>query len=135
MSLSKRLYEEQSERGWSSVGKYICADCLTSPPLKAIVAENVEELRCDYCEREADEPIAADTDVVMTHIGEGFRSEYTDPANELPYETAEGGYQGHWFHTDDLLDYIGEEIGCDEFVQDLVDAYSDTAWCDRDYFG
>jgi hypothetical protein len=135
MGLTKRLYEEQLERGWSSVGKYICAECLTSPPLKEIVAENVEEMHCDYCEREADEPIGADTDVVMTHIGEGFRSEYTDPANVLPYESAEGGYQGEWFHTDDLVWRIGEEIGCDDFVQDLVDAYSDTAWCDRDYFG
>jgi hypothetical protein len=135
MRLTKRLYEEQLERGWSSVGKYICVDCLTSPPLKEIVAENVEETHCDYCEREAEEPIAADTDVVMTHIGESFRSEYTDPANVLYYETAEGGYQGDWFHTDDLVERIGEDIGCDGFVEDLIDAYSDGAWCDRDYYG
>ena len=139
VSLTKRLYEEQLERGWSSVGKYVCAACLSSPPLRDIVAENVEEMYCDYCEREADEPIAADTDVVMSHIGDSFRSQYTDPANVLPYETAEGGYQGDWFHTDDLIWRIGEEIGCDEFVQDLTDAYSDAysdaAWCERDYFG
>lgn len=69
----------------------------------------------------------------MTHIGESFRSEYTDPANVLYYETAEGGYQGDWFHTDDLVARIGEDIGCDAFVEDLIDAYSDEAWCDRDY--
>jgi HEPN/RES N-terminal domain 1/RES domain len=135
MGLTKRLYEEQLERGWASIGKYICAECLTSPPLKEIAAENVEEPRCDYCDREAAEPIAADTDIVMTHIGESFRSEYTDPANILPYETAEGGYQGEWFHTDDLVLRIGEEIGCDDFVTDLIDAYADEAWCDRDHFG
>ena len=64
-----------------------------------------------------------------------FRTEYTDPANVLPYESAEGGYQGQWFHTDDLVWQIGEEIGCDGFVEDLVAAYGDTAWCDADYFG
>jgi hypothetical protein len=135
MGLAKRLYEEQLERGWSSVGKYICADCLSSSPLKEVVAENVEETHCDYCERETEEPIAADTDVVMTHIGESLRTEYTDPANVLYYETAEGGYQGEWFHTDDLVARIGEAIGCDGFVEDLIDAYSDEAWCDRDYYG
>ncbi len=135
MGLTKRLYEEQLERGWSSVGKYICADCLDSEPLKEIVAENVEETHCDYCKREGEGAIAADTDVVMTHIGESFCSEYTDPANLLYYETAEGGYQGDWFHTDDLVARIGEDIGCDAFVEDLIDAYSDEAWCDRDYHG
>jgi HEPN/RES N-terminal domain 1/RES domain len=135
MGLTKRLYEEQLERGWSSLGKYICADCLASAPLKEVVAENVEGVHCDYCDRVAAEPIATDTDILMTHIGESFRSEYTDPANVLPYETAEGGYQGEWFDTDDLVWRIGEEIGCDEFVNDLIDAYSGSAWCDRDYFG
>lgn len=129
------MYMEELERGWSSLGKYICADCLTSAPLKEIAAENVEETSCDYCGRESEEPIAADTDIVMSHIGDSFRTEYTDPANVLPYESAEGGYQGIWFHTDDLVLQIGEEIGCEEFVEDLVSAYGDSAWCDADYFG
>jgi HEPN/RES N-terminal domain 1 len=58
-----------------------------------------------------------------------------DPANVLPYETAEGGYQGDWFHTWDLTWTLGEDIGADDFVEDIVRAYGNTGWCDRDYFG
>jgi hypothetical protein len=70
----------------------------------------------------------------MEHIEESIESEWTDPANELPYETAEGGYQGEWCQSDDLFWTLGEEIGVDEFVADVIAAFGDRAWCRRDYF-
>jgi hypothetical protein len=131
MGLMKRLLELD----WTPIGKAICADCLTSPPLRAIAEENLDEEDCEYCGRTAGEPIAVNTDILMEHIDESLKTEWTDPANVLAYETAEGGYQGEWCDTDDLLLTIGEEIGSDEFVQDVVTAYGDYAWCDRDYYG
>lgn len=133
MSLIKRWLEEREERGWDSIGKAICPDCLTNLALKALTEDNLEESVCDYCGRRG-EAVACDTDVVMTRIGESFSTEYTDPVEELPYETAEGGYQGDWFNTHDLVWKIGEEIGGDAFLADLITAYGDKAWCERDYF-
>jgi len=129
----KRLLEEISERGWESIGKAICPDCLNDPSLRAIAGDNLDEDECDYCGRTGDN-IATDADVVMTHIGESFHTEYRDPVHELPYETAEGGYQGEWMHTDDLLHTLGEDIGCDEFVEDVIQAFGLYGWCQRDYF-
>ena len=84
--------------------------------------------------RSEGENVAADTDVVMTRIGESFRTEYRDPVHELPYDTGEGGYQGDWFHTYELVEKLGEEIGCDEFVEDVIAAFGMNGWCERDYF-
>lgn len=88
MSLTKRLLE----LGWTPIGKAICCECVANPALRVIVEENLAFDKCDYCGKTGEE-IAADTDVVMEHIEESIETEWTDPANELPYETAEGGYQ------------------------------------------
>jgi hypothetical protein len=133
MGLAKRMLEEIWERGWESIGKSICPDCLENPALKELAADNLDEDECDYCGREG-ENVAVDTDVVMTRIGESFHSEYRDPVHELPYDSGEGGYQGDWFHTYDLLDRLGEEIGVQEFVDDMIQAFGLQGWCERDYF-
>ncbi len=133
MGGAKRLMEEIWERGWTSIGTSICPECLDNPALKELAQEHLDSDRCDYCEREG-ENIAADTDVVMTRIGLSFHTEYRDPVHELPYETAEGGYQGEWFDTWDLLEQLGEDIGHERFVEDLVQAFSDSGWCQQDYF-
>jgi hypothetical protein len=133
MGQAKRLLEEIWERGWSPIGKAICPECLDNPALKELAEENLDSDQCDYCEREG-ENVAADTDVVMTRIGESFHTEYRDPAHELPYETREGGYQGEWFDTWDLVDRLGEEIGDPDFVEDMILAFDNRGWCQRDYF-
>jgi len=133
MGLAKRMLEEIWERGWESIGKSICLDCLISPPLKELAEDHLDEDECDYCGRQG-ENIATDTDVVMERIGVSFHSEYRDPVHELPYESREGGYQGDWFFTDDLIERLGEDIGTQEFVDDVVSAFGMNGWCERDYF-
>lgn len=133
MGHTKRMLEEIWERGWESIGKSICVDCLENPALKELAADNLDEDECDYCGRE-DEKVAVDTDIVMTRIGESFHSEYRDPVHELPYDSGEGGYQGDWLDTYDLLDRLGEDIGCQEFVDDMIQAFGLQGWCELDYF-
>jgi hypothetical protein len=133
MGLAKRMLEEIWERGWESIGKSICPHCLQNSALRNLASENLDEDACDYCGREG-ENVATDTDVVMTRIGESFHSEYRDPVHELPHDSGEGGYQGEWFHTYDLLDRLGEDIGCEAFVDDVIRAFGLHGWCERDYF-
>jgi hypothetical protein len=133
VGLTKRLLEEQLERGWTSIGKNICEQCVTNSALKHVVTDNLDADKCEYCGRTG-EAIAADTDYVMERIGASFETEYTEPVEELPYETAEGGYQGDWFDTWELYYRLGEDIGVDAFVEDMVNAYGDRGWCQRDYF-
>jgi hypothetical protein len=127
------MLEEIWERGWESIGKSICLECLENAALKDLAAENLDHDECDYC-GETGANIATDTDVVMTRIGVSFHTEYRDPVHELPYETAEGGYQGDWFDTYDLVYRLGEDIGTQEFVEDMVRAFGGQGWCQRDYF-
>jgi hypothetical protein len=127
------MLEEIWERGWESIGKSICPHCLENTALRQLAADNLDADECDYCGRTG-ENVAADADVVMTRIGESFHSEYRDPVHELPYDSGEGGYQGEWFHTYDLLDRLGEDIGCQEFVDDVVHAFGLRGWCQLDYF-
>ncbi len=70
----------------------------------------------------------------MEAIGEAFRSEFADPMEELPYESREGGYQGVLFDTWKLFFRIGEAIGVEEFVDDVITAFGACEWCRRDYF-
>lgn len=133
MGLAKQMLEEIWERGWKSIGKSICPDCLESAALKKLAEENLDTDECDYCGREGSR-VATDTDVVMTRVGESFQSEYRDPVHELPYDSGEGGYQGEWFDTYDLVDHLGEDIGHEDFVQDIILAFNTNGWCQRDYF-
>jgi HEPN/RES N-terminal domain 1/RES domain len=125
--------KELLELGWTPIGKSICPDCVTNPALKAIVEENLAWERCDYCGRQG-ETVAADTYALMEHITESIETEWAEPVEELPYETAEGGYQGDWCTFDELVHELGEDIGCDEFVDDVIAAYGGRGWCQRDYF-
>src|SRR5438270_13723623 len=92
MGLTKRMLEERWERGWESIGKAICPKCLTNEALRVVAEENLDEDECDYCGRQGDN-VASDTDVVMTHIGDSFHTEYRDPVHELPYDSGEGAYE------------------------------------------
>ena len=98
-----------------------------------MIAENLDADACDYCGRTG-KAIAADSDHVMSQIGGSFETEYAEPVEELPYETAEGGYQGDWFDTWELYFRVGEDIGVDAFVEDMIVAYGDRGRCQRDYF-
>jgi hypothetical protein len=51
MGLAKRMLEESWERGWGSIGKSICPDCLENPTLKELAEENFDADECDYCGR------------------------------------------------------------------------------------
>lgn len=131
MSLTKRLLEEREERGWESLDKAICPGCLSDPALKALAEETLDADQCAYCQRTG-EAVACDTDLILERIGEGFRFEFTHPAEVLFYETREGGYQGDVFETHDLIWKLDREIGDDAFVEDVVRAFGSTPWTDRE---
>src|SRR2546421_626850 len=117
----KRWLEERDARGWDSLGKAICPDCLSDEALKLLAADNLDSDRCDYCGRAGDN-VACDTDVVMTRIGEGLAEDYVDPI-EVLYYGEDGGWEGDVHETDDVFELIEETVGREEFVSDVVAAY------------
>jgi hypothetical protein len=85
------------------------------------------------------EPIAAPLDEVIQHIKNCLHMHYDDPANAgLPWESAEGGYQGAIYDTDEVFEALGLDFPKDKGDR-LRDAISNgldnILWSDADPFG
>lgn len=137
MGLTKHKMMEEEGRGWrDGPERYVCAECADDEFLAEQVKDAAEQTRCDYCDAESSDgaPIAAPVNVLLQLVGETINHYWTDPAEELPYESAEGGFQGHFVHTRELLT---DEIGMDwpESLLDEVEAsLTNEVWCRRHYF-
>lgn len=79
----------------------------------------------------------ADFDEHVAYILSCVEDRYTDPADELPYESAEGGYQGAVLDSEDLLQQIGLELPNDKgkLFDDIASSLANDFWCEKDYFG
>lgn len=133
MGLTKRLLEEQWERGWSSVDRSICARCLSDSALRNEVVSAVEFGQCDYCGRGGNgDPIAAPVDVVLEAVVQGLRSEYEDPLEEVAWSSADGGYQMPVSDTWHLLQEH-EVTENAKLLTDLAGAV-EQQWCQRNVY-
>jgi HEPN/RES N-terminal domain 1/RES domain len=142
MGRAKDWEMEQEERGWWSVpGKYVCAECFEEDFLREFVRNHAEVSKCDYCGSTAEDLtgdenalIAAPLDTVLEIIAEGLRSEWNDANSEnIPYESAEGGYQADTQDTYDLVwDYVDPTN--EEIAEAIINALPDHAWVERDYW-
>lgn len=84
--------------------EYICGECFNDKGMKDFCSVHAVSEECDFCGATADEPIAAPIDDVTAHINSCVHEHFDDPANAgLPYESAEGGYQGTTYDSDEVL--------------------------------
>lgn len=116
----------------------VCPDCFDDEGLKDFVRCKVRANACTFCANESDTPIAASMGDVLDYINECLRLEYDMAEEYLPYETAEGGYIGEYWNTDDLLVEECElELPNDtsgDLFQALCDGLGLLLWCRRDPF-
>jgi len=114
----------------SSDADHVCSECFSDEGLKEFVAANAQSAECSFCGASAAEAIAAPLDEVIAHIAACIGEHFDDPANTLPYESAEGGYQGTTYTTDEVfadidLDFPNDSDGrlhdaiCDGLGNDL----------------
>ena len=89
-----------------SQDEFVCGACFNDDGLKEFVSAHAGENECSFCGAVSDEPIAAPIDEVIDYIGECIGRYYDDPANTLPYESAEGGYQGTTYTTEEVLEAV-----------------------------
>src|SRR5437899_1980710 len=123
MGLAKREWMESQERGWDAPDKCVCAQCFEDEYLKSVVAENASEKRCDYCEKEADDPIAAPLSAVLDPIAEALFAHFEEPgAAGLPRDS------GEWIDEDRITDtgdaLLSLPLDCEgELFDDIRDAF------------
>src|SRR5260370_40676411 len=142
MGRAKEWEMEQEERGWWLVPvKDVRAGCVEEEFVREVVQNHAEVSKCDYCGSTAEELtgdenalIASPLDSVMEIIAEGLRSEWNDANDEnIPYESAEGGYQANTKDRDDLGgDYVCRSN--DEIAQAIINALPDYVWVQKDYW-
>lgn len=127
MGITKRLWEEAMERGYSVPdANYVCASCVSNILLKeALKAEALDDVACDYCESMGAAPI----EVLLNEISDAAFAGFTDAANELPYESREGGYQGQIWESWEILEMIDGWTENERLVEDVAVAFSDVPWC------
>ena len=119
-------------------GRPVCADCFGDEALKNFVETAASSKRCEFCGAEADEDIAADLFDVVEHMNECLDFYYSTAEEKLPYESAEGGYQGEWWSTFEFVDLeIALDLPNDDdgaLREAIIDSVGDRAWCRKHPF-
>lgn len=133
MGHARQWYLEQLDRGWfSKPGRWVCAECIEEEALARLVRFTAKHSVCTYCGTHGSRPIATELDVVSQAINDGLTAEYGNPSNEgVPWEKgwALGGVVDTW----DLLWDFGIS-GHDGVLNDLVDAFDNAEWCQRNFY-
>ncbi len=125
--LMDREYRTYSERG----NRMVCPDCVSDSHLGDAIRRELGDEQCSYCGGDQAAPLA----VLLNVIEGAIMFRFADPAEELPYDSGEGGYQGEVLEGYEVVDELGDWTDCDELREDVAYAFADTAWCKRDYFG
>jgi len=117
-------------------GYEVCANCFGDPVLKRFISDQATSTTCSFCNRKARKnPIAAPLDEVVEFILEAINREFEHAVEALGWEGQEGGYQGSYWDSHDLLAYeIGIELPNDDeetLLNILADCLGDEPWCER----
>lgn len=89
-----------------------------------------QESACSYCGATR----AADISVLLDELSDVIQAEYTDPANELAYESREGAYQGQIYVGSELVLGLDGWTDNEELLEEAADAFAGSDWCEHDYF-
>jgi hypothetical protein len=125
---------EQDEMGFSAPpGYYVCDRHVDDYALEAIIHEEASESECSFCDRQAEEAIAADTDLVLGHIARSLQREWTDPLNVLFYDSEDDRWAGTVLDFEEVLGEEGEwPFASDRFETFVLDAFRESSWTGRD---
>jgi hypothetical protein len=118
--------------------EFVCGECFSDEGLQNFCTSYAERNECDFCGAKSSEPIAAPLDDVIDHIRSCVHEHYDDPANAgLPYESAEGGYQGTLYSTDEVFMELGLDFPRDKddrLREAIENGMENVLWSDADPF-
>ncbi len=113
----------------------VCSGCLRNAGIRAFIAEQEDRGRCRFCRKYGARGTVADLDEVVTFIWDRIGQDYDDAANVLAYDSAEGGYQGAVYDSEDILtEHVQLDIDPaheEAILEAVVGDRGDFAWCDR----
>lgn len=113
---------------------FVCDRCVDEEALKALIRDNAEATRCDFCEREEETAIACDVDDFFQWLKEGFDVDWDDALNFMPVDGGDWAIPGAQLDIWELLDWF--QI---DFQDDLRDAvirqFDNETFAPRYFFG
>jgi RES domain-containing protein len=115
--------------------EHVCARCFEDENLAAWIGAVDGEPGCDFCD--GDDAPTCDIDDLCRHMEASLREVYGFAVEQLPWESAEGGYIGRQWSTYEIL---VEEVGLslprdqkDHLFQAVLGRLPDEIWCDYDW--
>lgn len=118
--------------------EFVCGACFGDDGMQEFCANHAERNECDFCDATGSEPIAAPLDEVIEHISRCVHIHFDDPANAgLPYESAEGGYQGTTYMTYEVFEELGLDFPKDKddrLRNAIENGLDNDLWSDADPF-
>lgn len=112
--------------------RVVCAECFADADLKARIEDCDGPCGCDFCGQ--DDAPTMPFNELAAFIGERLEMFYGKAGDQLPYESAEGGYQGsHSITWDVVSDEVSLPRDDGDLLEALVDEIGDDEWCDYDW--
>lgn len=114
----------------------LCVRCFNDEDLKDFIRAFQTRGRCSFCQ--ARNVAIAPLRDMADHLRGFMEENYSKAADDLPYESREGGYQGGSTYStwEVLIEQIGLPVmgtGEVELGQALADAIGEDVWCDYDW--
>lgn len=121
-------------------GHSVCDRCFDDEDIRAFIGSHAAGMVCDFCGRTGRRhAIAAPLDDVVEFIYSAVSREYEFAIDCLGWDSEEGGYQGSYWDSRDLLT---EEVGLglpndadNRLLDILAECFGDQEWCERDPYG
>ncbi len=132
MGRAKELMMQQQEQGWNFVdeGLTACEQCVVDPTVKQWVAQNHADGPMCLCNGSSSKVVSVN-DLFAFINDELIRPQYEDPANVLPWDGREGGYQGTVLSSMDLVDDLAL-FENEKLANIFVEAFSDSQYTPRE---
>lgn len=128
MGIAKQMLIEQLERGFGSIDKKVCRDCVHDYALKNYICINGFEDECSYC---AELNVCVDVEDLLGEIMDGVRYEYDEAVNVMGWDDGEYVGAPTW-DTYDLFDNILVGEIDDNLLEDILQTVELTTWCEED---
>jgi hypothetical protein len=79
MGRAKDEWIKSQEKGWDTLGTFVCAECVEDPFLAARIDENYADEICSYCDSGTRNVQAASIEIILELIANALHFEYCDP--------------------------------------------------------
>ena len=129
MGFTKRLIEEELERGYGLTGDFVCSECFEDDTIRDFISAHLTEHECSFCDRSSkDELIACQLDDIIEHMMTCIRDHYSDAdAESVPYDSEDDKYI---FKTCDTWDLLRDALdtfplSSEKLTNRLLDAIPD----------